>query len=128
MTKLGEFAILEDIEEEYDYPSYKDKGYILVEIIRVSTNPDEIYRYELEVISYSGSAFWIQEGEGFDYWINEYIDLELPGFYVIEDVHGYYHRGNWSWGEDDDVDWYFGNVRRASREEVRTETVDYGKA
>lgn len=118
---MTEFTILEDeSEEEFDLPKYSDEGYIFVKIISVDPNP-EYYRYELEVLEYTGSAFWIQEGEGFDYWCNEHLDIELPGFYVIEDVSGHYYRGDWSYGEDDDVDWYLGNVRRATEEEIKAE-------
>lgn len=109
------FEVLDDINaEEEDFPSYKDKGYLEIEILHVSASKYDVYRYEVEEIEadLSSSVYWIAEGVGLTYWVNSYLDLELPGKYRIEGIHGHYHRGDWSSGEDDDEEWYFDRVIR----------------
>lgn len=112
-------------EEECSYPSYKDPGRILV----VSHGPappypsgqPNVYRFSTEVLGHDGCAFWIQEGEGFDYWLDQVDEMEVPGTYVIEGIIGHYMRGD-GWTTDDDVDWEIGVVRPATPEEITTET------
>lgn len=105
--------------EEYELPNYNDPGRILVEIIAVSGERRPLYRYELEVLDYDAdsSVFWVNEGGGFEYWFDENIDLELPGFYVIEGVTGTYIRGEWGY-TDDYEEWSFARCRRATDEEI----------
>ena len=74
-------------------------------------------RMMAEVLDHDGCAFWIQEGEGFDYWLDNVDELEVPGYYVIEGIVGTYHRGDW-WTTDDYVVWDWGPVRPATEEEI----------
>lgn len=100
-------------------PRYKDPGRILVEIYSVSSEHRPIYRYELEVLDYDSdsSVFWIQEGVGFAWWFDKYVDLDSPGFYVIEGITGTYYKGTWGF-DDDDEEWEFTLCRRAADEEI----------
>lgn len=118
MSELIEVAGLEP-QDDYDPPRYSDPGRILVEITRVASEPQPLYRYDLEVHYYDSdsSVLWVDEGVGFDFWFDEMVDLELPGFYVIEGVTGSYYRGTWGF-DDDDEEWYFVLCRRATDEEV----------
>lgn len=105
--------------EDYDPPSYGAPGRILVEIIAVSGERRPLYRYELEVLDYDAdsSVFWVNEGVGFNWWFDANVDLELPGFYVIEGVTGTYIRGECGY-TDDDEEWEFARCRRATAEEI----------
>lgn len=103
-----------DEYDGYEPPSYSTPGRILVEIRAVSSWRHPCYRYEVEVLYYDAetSVFWINEGAGFEYWFDTYVDLELPGTYVFEGVTG-------EWGHtDDDEEWYFDVCRRATDDEV----------
>lgn len=108
-----------DPEGDWEPPSYSTPGWMLVEVCRVAREPRPLYRYEVEVLAYDcdSSVFWINEGVGFDWWIDENVDLELPGFYVIEGITGTYYRGTWG-VDDDDEEWEFELCRRATDEEV----------
>lgn len=104
------------------WPSYDDKGRVLFYFAPIANEKPHI-----EVIDFDGnsSLHWMNEGIGVDYWLKELdLEFELDGFYVIEDIHGQYFRGNWSWGEDDDEEWYHGNMRRASEEEIKTQALE----
>lgn len=117
------FNISNKIEKNDDYqlPKYSDPGRILVEIYAV---PGDYYRYDIEVLDYDfdSSVFWIVEGTGFDWWFDENIDLDLPGFYVIEGITGRYFKGTWGF-DDDDEEWEFKLCRRATDEEIRTQSL-----
>lgn len=107
-----------DDDQEKDMPDrlprYGERGYLEIEILHVSASKYDVYRYEVEEIEadLSSSVFWIQEGVGFQYWACSYLDLDLPGKYRIEGINGVYHRGDWSYGEDDDEEWFFDCVIR----------------
>lgn len=108
-------------EDDYKPPSYSRSGRILVEIYSVSCEPRPNYRYELDVLDYDfdTSVFWINEGVGFDWWFDANVDLDQPGFYVVEGITGCYYRGTWGY-DDDDEEWEFTFCRRATDEEIRT--------
>ena len=116
---MSEFTIIEDDEPEPDLPGYGDVGAILFEIHHIYREADPQQAYEIEVLDYSGSTMWIQEGMGIDYYLNECacIDLDEVGFYVMEGVTGRYIRGD-GWEIDDDEEWDFEYIRRASKEEI----------
>ncbi|MER9496303.1 hypothetical protein NKI86_31565, partial [Mesorhizobium sp. M0320] len=64
-------------------------------------------------LDYDGdtSVFWINEGTGFDYWLDGHFDLPGPGRYLISDVTGHYHRGDWGFTEDEE-EWEIGLITR----------------
>lgn len=109
--------------EDYQLPSIKSPGFILVHVL----GPGEtgVYRFETKVLDHSESTFWINEGVGFDYWFDEYIDNEFdtPGYYVIEGVRGHWIRGD-GYSTDDDEDWEFASVRPATEKEIKIGTVE----
>ncbi len=122
MSAPFEFQISTDQSppENEKMPSYSDRGRILVEIEGPgSDDPSKYPRYELTVYDYDGdsSLMWLNEGIGIEYWINEEVEFWIPGWYVIEDVHGHYYRGTWGF-DDDDEEWYHGEVRPATAEEI----------
>lgn len=97
-------------------PRHSDVGRIVVRL--APTVGRSTYRYEVDVLEFDGCAEIINEGVGFQFWFDDHIDLELAGDYVVEGITGHYHRGNWSFGEDDDETWSFRLVRRANPEDV----------
>lgn len=106
---------------DFDPPRYSDPGWILVEIkaAGLSTGPQGRYDYELGEIAADGAAFWIGEGEGFDYWLDYHFRGEItePGWYVIEGVIGNISRGD-GYSTDDDVDWECYPARKATEDEI----------
>lgn len=113
---MPEWIEIDDAEgcpEEYKPPRYSKRGWIEFELLHVNQNPRYGYRYDIEIIDadLDSSVFWIQEGIGFDYFIDSYIDLQLPGKYRIEGIYGEYYRGDWGY-DDDDEDWFFRKVVR----------------
>jgi hypothetical protein len=97
------------ITETSKLPKYSDEGRILFEVL--SIDPDSKYskysKYEIEVIDWDedSSVFWIREGVGFDYFINERYNFTEPGFYLIENIYGEYYKGDWGYDEDTE-EWY----------------------
>lgn len=114
--------LTEQEEEDYKPPKYSDKGNLLVYL---EPTPLRHYRYDVTPVDYNGhsSIGYIVEGMGFEYWFDSYIDLDLEGWYVIEGIHGIYHRGEWGY-TDDDEEWHFDLCRRASQTEIETNTLD----
>lgn len=112
-------------EDEWEPPSYKTPGRMLV-YIPVIVPEGLRYRYDCyedaEVVSYDDDScvFWINEGVGFDWWLEEHFDVELPGWYVLEGVVGHYIKGDWGF-TDDDEEWEFALCRRATEEEIATQ-------
>lgn len=107
--------------DDYELPSYNDVGYICVEIIgkQVSWNGNE--EWEIGDYTHSGSAFWIQEGVGIDYFINDIADLpeiDSPGIWLIEGITGSYIKGEWGF-TDDDEEWDWTGVRKLTDEEAK---------
>lgn len=67
------------------------------------------------------SVFWINEEEGFDFWLERQTDIEHDGNYVIEGVYGTVHK---DFEGETDVEWNWRLCRRASDEEVETGNLD----
>lgn len=113
---LSNVSLVSDDDHDDELPSYSDEGYIIVEIINIV--PDSKFsKYEYNEIGYDGSAFWINEGVGMDYWLHEYVDIDECGWWMIEGIVGHYMRGD-GWMTDDDVDWDYKNVRKATPNEI----------
>jgi hypothetical protein len=96
--------------ESFDeMPAYSAPGR-LVAIVSPSTGA---YRYDYDVPAYDddSAVFWISEGEGFDYWLDQSPEIDEPGIYLFEGVTGDYIRGD-GWTTDDDVDWNIRSVRK----------------
>jgi len=108
----------EPVEDDPPLPRYSDPGWLLVEIF--SCTDCGVYRYDIEVLGYDNesSVMWINEGVGFDYWMDQYVDLEEPGVYLIQGITGTYFRGD-GWSTDDDEEWDFEYCRYASAEEIK---------
>lgn len=92
--------LIEDGDDEHQMTSYQDPGSILV---RVDIVPDHEISGAYEVLEYDGSAVWIKEGMGFDYWLDSYVVFPAPGLYLIENIKGTYFPGD-GW-EDADEEW-----------------------
>ena len=105
--------------EQFEPPSYSDRGRILINVLGPGDGGPYCGRYELVVHGYDADSavMWLEEGIGIEYWINEDIEIWIPGWYVIEGVHGVYTRGD-GWTTDDDEDWYYDEIRPATSEEV----------
>lgn len=113
-------------DENYEPPSIKKPGTILFEILSVDPNPGfHGDRYEIDVHDYDSdnSVFWITEGVGIEYWIEQHVDLELPGFYVLEGIAGSWIKGD-GYTTDDDEAWTFDLCRRASASEMESNLLD----
>jgi len=106
----------------YPFPKYSDPGRIM---FAVDTSPPDLLgraydiAYELVVIDYDEMTcvHWINEAEGFEYWLLHQLHNDLPhmdGLYVVEGIVGHYHRGDSSYGEDDTVTWKYDRVRPAT--------------
>jgi hypothetical protein len=113
---VAEFTFTES--EEFELPSYRDKGNIIVEVIEAE--PGNVYgKWTVERSALGeGSTFWISEGMGIDYWVDLHQgDIPHEGIWVFEGVHGEYIRGEWGF-TDDDEEWEFDCVRPATAEEI----------
>ncbi len=115
---MHEVVIEEDTPEGGEPPSYDTPGRILVHFL--GTTGDQFSKYECEVLDYDveSSVFYINEGVGFDYWLDNHAEFTEPGYYVIEGITGQYIKGDWSWREDDDETWEVSAMRRATDAEV----------
>lgn len=107
-------------EGDWDLPKYSDKGDLLVEIVAVDDNA--IFKYELESTYYNSDTciMWINEGMGIEYWLEQYTEIQTPGWYVIEGIQGAYIKGEWGL-TDDDEEWEYENIRPATSEEIEQE-------
>ncbi len=94
-----EFTILPDTDPGFEPPSYRTPGSVEFEAHDLGGGA-----FEYEVEDYDGCAFWISEGEGFDYWLDGHVELPGPGRYRITGIVGHYFRGD-GYATDDDVDW-----------------------
>jgi hypothetical protein len=121
MTDLLQ-PIPDDGLDEFRPPDYATPGRLVFEITSVVPDPHDCYwpGYQVEDVDWdpATSLFWVNEGVGFDWFVNRYVDQKLAvGFWVVEDVVGTYIRGD-GWMTDDDEEWTHGLVRRASFREV----------
>lgn len=109
---MHEIIIEDDLPEGGEPPSYDDPGRILVHFW--GTTKDPFRKYECEVLDYdsNSSVFYISEGTGIDYWLDNHAEFTEPGHYVIEGITGQYIRGDW--GEDDNETWEFTAMRPAT--------------
>lgn len=120
--------VLDEEDEGFDgpviLPSYKTPGRILV---RIGPSETKTYNHEYDVLDYDSDSavFWINEGTGFEYWLD---NVEFPcaeGVFVIEGITGEYIRGRgWLNGEvyeEDDEEFELTNVRVATEEEIKAE-------
>lgn len=117
---MSDFIPVED--ENYDPPSIKEVGHILFEYLGTGCGT---WRYDVEVHDFTGGTFWIQEGVGWEYWFETHLepsDLPEPGFYVVEGVKGSFIRGD-GWMTDDDEEWNFDAVRRATQTEIEAKAL-----
>lgn len=112
-------------KEEDKLPVYGTKGWVIVEILSVEKTSSNRFDYELGeyAVDTENSTFWVQEGTGVDWFLENTIDFEFtPGWWVIEDVVGTYHRGD-GWTTDDDEEWDYGKIRPATQQEIDQITV-----
>lgn len=118
---MTEFQVIETDPSEYEPPSYNKPGRLLV---KLDASDSIVYRYDVEVVDYDddSSVFWINEGVGFEFWFDQYVDLELvePGWFVFEGIVGEYIRGD-GWHTDDDEEWDWALCRRATESEIQFE-------
>lgn len=92
-------------------PSDGRPGWILFKIRSIDPNPPTGWdRYEIDVIAHDPDSSVFNRGISWnEEWIEDHVDLELPGAFIVEGVVG----------SDDDDKWSFALCRRASDEEVR---------
>jgi hypothetical protein len=108
----------------WEPPSIGTPGRLIVEIAGVypceTLQPHYWVRYEIDRTSHGGDdcTFWINEGIGINDWVENYLDLEQPGIYVVENVRGWYVKGD-GYTSEDNEEWEFGLVRYATEEEVK---------
>lgn len=125
LATATEITAADGCEDDYQPPRITTPGRILFQLISIDQNKSPTYRYETEVLDYDGDTgvFWISEGVGFDYWFDWMIDLQEPGFYVLEGVRGHWIRGD-GWTTDDDEKWEFDLCRRATPDEIAGAALD----
>jgi hypothetical protein len=109
--------------EDPPLPKLSDAGRILVQIHGPSHT--KVYRHEYEVHDHDGdsSTFWIQEGEGFDYWLDHHCEFKRPGLYVVEGITGLFIKSYWGI-TDDDVRWEYERIRPANEAEQSSLMLD----
>ena len=112
---LMEITAIED-DDDYELPSYRDKGNITVEVV------DKCDNYGWAVDNYmcdmDASPFWVEEGMGTRYFVYLHQhDIPCEGYWTFEGVHGEYIKGDWGY-TDDDEEWYYDRVRPATQKEI----------
>jgi hypothetical protein len=128
---MVELTFVKRPEEEYELPSYRDPGRILVHYMGIGTS---VYRHETETLDHDGdsSVYWLNEGIGFEYFYDAVVDFYVPAFippneadayFVIEGITGSYTRGEWGF-TDDDEEWEYTNIRPATAKEIETMELD----
>ena len=108
-------------EEDFELPSYGEYGKIIVEVLgKVDTTWNSLgWEWEIDRYTYEGSAFWINEGMGMDWFINNYVLEDIPheGIWVIDNIKGHYYVGTWGF-DDDDEEWEWSEIRPATQDEI----------
>lgn len=104
------FAFSDHGLDEDKLPHYGDPGRILVDVHKES---DSFTKLGYDILDYDrdSGVYWINEGVGFEYWLEGHVDFPRPGRYLIEDIRGRYYRGTWGF-DDDDEEWEYGKVKR----------------
>lgn len=95
--------------DDWEPPAYSKRGDAIIDILEGG---------DVEVVDYDpdSSIFWIEEGEGWDFWVDDNCGSLAPGRYLISGIRGTYHLGDY-WGSvDDDVSWGFKSIEPTSRE------------
>ena len=97
----------DDVGEEHRLPLYSDVGCIKFKANDISEALDGS-DFEYEVLDSDGCTFWIEEGMGIDYWLEQYIPIKESGSYVVQGITGtittdYYGECDEEW-EYDSVD------------------------
>lgn len=103
-------------------PSYRTPGRILVQV----EPPSGAYKHDYTVHDFDPDTcvWYINEGTGFDWWLDQHCTFPEPGTYVIQDITGRYIRGD-SMTYDDDEEWSYGFIRVATWLEKSTEALDF---
>lgn len=93
--------------ECWEPPPYGKAGWVLAEIVDNADGSSAFGCYVVEesAVDTEASTFWIVEGTGVEFWVNEFAPDDLaPGWYVWEPVTGHYFRGDWG-VTDDEEEW-----------------------
>jgi hypothetical protein len=90
-----------------ELPRYETPGSILVEVF----GEGEDREFEVQDWDENTSVFWISEGAGFDWWLEQHVEFPAPGLYLIENIRGEYIRGEWGYSEDEE-NWYYDDPPR----------------
>lgn len=106
-------------------------GRILLESFGPTGPPSRYYKYEVEALDFDPQAAteWIQEGIGFDYFVQEYTDEDLsqPGIYLFEgvtvDFSVWYVEG-WRHLKEVDENWEYSRCVRLARRFETLEELD----
>lgn len=96
-------------------PRYGDTGWVIVKVAPTTGS----YDFDYTVIDDAPCTctFWINEGEGWNYWLDQ-VGLPGLGVYLITGIVGRYLRGD-GYTTDDDVRWDFDTPRRMDRRRAK---------
>lgn len=125
MTELN-FTNEPEYEERFDFSSPE---HVLIEVVEDGFNQHGYGEWKGRTIqtcaviwsadnTVTGAASYEQSYGGFlDYTIEGMIDYPGEGWWVVENVTGYYSKGD-GWMTDDNMDFYCGPVRPATPDEI----------
>jgi len=106
---------------DHEPPSIRTPGWILVDVHVLEPAPTSAHedKCEYEVLEWEGfsSVFWINEGVGFDWWLEERCQFPSSGVYLIENIRGDWIRGD-GWMSEDREEWDHNDPRLATPEEI----------
>ena len=116
----------DDEKEKFDFSSPE---HVLIHVIceAPETGPPSWKAFSIEECNViwgakedvTGAASYEMSYGGFlDYTIKDMIDCPGSGYWVVENVTGRYIRGD-GWMTDDDMDFYHGDVRPATEDEIK---------
>lgn len=107
--------IFDDGADEFEFPSPKEKGKIVVEV----TSSCDNYGWAIKGKYHEGGGpFWVAEGIGIEYFVfMNQSEISEPGYWTFVGVHGEFSNGD-GWEIDADEDWYFDECRRSTDDEV----------
>lgn len=126
MTTIIPVPTPDSEEPQFDFSSPED---VLIEVIEdeLASRAGGYWNgFSIEVCTVIGGAegvigaasYEAEYGSFLDYTIAGLIDCPGTGWFVVEGVTGEYHKGD-GWMTDDDMDFYYENVRPASEEEIK---------